>query len=1030
MSVAESSLPSISSAPHEDRLASALTRPLFGVIPFDREKAIYLALIVIGTILRFWDLGPRMLHHDESLHAVYSWYLYTGRGYVHDPMMHGPTLFEIGALGYFLFGSTDAVARWGTSLFGVILIGLVWMTRDYIGRTAALVTAALMTVAPSIVYYSRFQRHDIYLAVFQLLFVMAIFRYIRDRRLSDIWLLAASLSLAFCTKEDTYLQITYLAPFLVFLVRKELKQIGRLVLASFGLVKGEVGPLSPAADLAILIGTLTLPLTAGGVEFVLLRQNVDVETGNSILVGAFALLAILGAIVGLRWNARVWVTAALIFWSIFVVLYTTFFSNPGGLFSGSIGGLKYWIDQQGVARGNQPWFYYILLLPLYEFVAVIFGIGGAIYLLRRRTLFGIFLVYWALGSLVLYGWASEKMPWMVIHMAIPLVFLSGVAIARLIEQINFPTAPLRAFGLFVLSLFLAGAALISGIARLNTAGGPDALARTLSGTARANEIQSLFQAIGLLAGAGILLYLAVTQGQRIGWRLALKVAALGSLLVFMPLSLRTAWQVNFYNGDVPVEMLVYTQTSPDVGKVMAEIDRIAFRTGAGKEKIKVVHDSGVSWPFTWYLRDYKGGVFIGAGTIPNQHLDAPVVLVGTENNRDQAIRQQLGNKYVAQRYRLRWWFPEDYRSMTWTSIANFFTDSATRSRIWRYFMFRETLNPLGSTDFFMFVRRDLAAGAWVAAQTPSAPGADEDAYARALKNLTAVQVVGTGVRGQADGQFADARNLALAADGSVWIADSANLRIQKLDKDGKHVLTVGGEGNADGQFANGPGGGVWGIAVAPSGDVYVADTWNHRVQRFDAEGRFKAKFGSQALVQNAADAQGQFFGPRGIAIAPDGSLLISDAGNHRVQRFDPDGRLLAVYGGRGAGDGLFSEPVGVATDRAGNIYVADTWNRRIQKLDKDGKFVAQWPMAGWESESVVNKPYLAIDAEGAIYATDPEMHRAIKLSASGQVLAVWGKLGRDNASLNMPTGIAVAPNGEVWIADALNQRAVKFAPVR
>src|SRR5919201_3094329 len=136
MSVVESTFPA-TVAPR-DRLSLALARPLFGVLPIDLEKAAYVGLVLIGLILRFWDLGPRMLHHDESLHALYSWYLYTGRGYAHDPMMHGPTLFEIGALMYFLFGATDAVARVGTSLFGVALIGFVWMTRDFIGQVAAL----------------------------------------------------------------------------------------------------------------------------------------------------------------------------------------------------------------------------------------------------------------------------------------------------------------------------------------------------------------------------------------------------------------------------------------------------------------------------------------------------------------------------------------------------------------------------------------------------------------------------------------------------------------------------------------------------------------------------------------------------------------------------------------------------------------------------------------------------------------------------------------------------------------------------
>src|SRR5439155_12579845 len=140
--------------------------------------------------------------------------------------------------------------------------------------------------------------------------------------------------------------------------------------------------------------------------------------------------------------------------------------------------------------------------------------------------------------------------------------------------------------------------------------------------------------------------------------------------------------------------------------------------------------------------------------------------------------------------------------------------------------------------------------------------------------------------------------------------------------------------------------------------------WNHRVQRFDKEGKFKSKWGTQALVANVGDAPGQFFGPRAIAIDQSGSLLVTDTGNHRVQRFDADGKFLAVYGGRGGGDGLFSEPVGVAVDKSGNIYVADTWNKRIQKLDPNGKYVAQWPIAGWDSESVVNKPYIALDGDG------------------------------------------------------------------
>src|SRR3972149_42773 len=81
-------------------------------------------LVILAALLRFWDLGLRALHHDESLHAVYSWYLFTGQGYRHDPMMHGPFQFHLSALVYFLFGATDYPARLGYAVAGTLLIGV------------------------------------------------------------------------------------------------------------------------------------------------------------------------------------------------------------------------------------------------------------------------------------------------------------------------------------------------------------------------------------------------------------------------------------------------------------------------------------------------------------------------------------------------------------------------------------------------------------------------------------------------------------------------------------------------------------------------------------------------------------------------------------------------------------------------------------------------------------------------------------------------------------------------------------------
>src|SRR5205823_2183123 len=111
--------------------------------------------------------------------------------------------------------------------------------------------------------------------------------------------------------------------------------------------------------------------------------------------------------------------------------------------------------------------------------------------------------------------------------------------------------------------------------------------------------------------------------------------------------------------------------------------------------------------FEWYLKDYTSRSFLGTGnTAPN----APVVLVGMDNGRDTQMKQFLGSKYVSQRYRLRWWFPEDttYRNLSPGMVVSGLLDSKVRTKLWRYLMYRETPTDLGSTDFVMFVRRDLA----------------------------------------------------------------------------------------------------------------------------------------------------------------------------------------------------------------------------------------------------------------------------------------------------------------------------------
>src|SRR5581483_9111413 len=136
--------------------------------------------------------------------------------------------------------------------------------------------------------------------------------------------------------------------------------------------------------------------------------------------------------------------------------------------------------------------------------------------------------------------------------------------------------------------------------------------------------------VAMLAILVGLVYAVWHYWDQIGGRTGWKVVGLTVVVLLAPFSIRTAWQVTYYHGDIPVEMLVYTQTAPDVGLVMNQIDDIAYRTGEGKSKLQVVYDSDVSWPFEWYLRDYTSRDFIGTGNPPP---NAPVILAGVDDGR-------------------------------------------------------------------------------------------------------------------------------------------------------------------------------------------------------------------------------------------------------------------------------------------------------------------------------------------------------------------------------------------------------------
>src|SRR5688572_837012 len=178
------------------------------------EVLIFAGIILLAVISRFYDLGTRVMSHDESLHTYYSWTFSRGQGYQHNPMMHGPLQFHLIALSYFIFGASDFTARIPAAIFSILTIVAVWQWRRYLGRTGMLVAAALALISPFLLYYGRYTREDPYAGVSLFIMLYSILRYLETAKTKYIYLLTGSLALHFLTKETSYI---YAAQALIYL---------------------------------------------------------------------------------------------------------------------------------------------------------------------------------------------------------------------------------------------------------------------------------------------------------------------------------------------------------------------------------------------------------------------------------------------------------------------------------------------------------------------------------------------------------------------------------------------------------------------------------------------------------------------------------------------------------------------------------------------------------------------------------------------------------------------------------------------
>ena len=286
-------------------------------------------------------------------------------------------------------------------------------------------------------------------------------------------------------------------------------------------------------------------------------------------------------------------------------------------------------------------------------------------------------------------------------------------------------------------------------------------------------------------------------------------------------------------------------------------------------------------------------------------------------------------------------------------------------------------------------------------------------------------VAAWGSSGTGDGQFADPTSLAVSDDFYVYITDSTNNRIQKFDSDGNYLSQWGSLGAAAGQFDL-----PEGIATDETGNVYVCDRNNDRAQKFDANGAYLLE------INGSTTAQGFFCGYfRGGDTNGSGRLYLSDynfsSGGGVMLEYDCAGNLLKEWGVAGMGDGQFSWVQFLDVhDSDGFIYTAgaDGAMYRVQKFDSAGDFLLTWGDWGTADGQFLHIVGIATNPAGDVFVLDKNRCVVQRFDADGNFIRKWGGSGTDPGEFINPQGIAVDKLGCVYIADTSNNRIQKFAP--
>ena len=571
------------------------------------------AILIVGALLRLYNLSLVPLHHDEGVNGNFLVTLVREGKYTYNPEnYHGPTLYYFSAiipwLARFLggkafadnYGLTTFNIRLVTVAFGIATIGLVLLLRKRLGTIGALSAAALLAISPGAVYLSRYFIHESLFVFFTLGIVVAALKYFDTGRAVYFILAAISAALMVATKETWIMNGPVLLIALVttdiFLSAREWK----MPRMSLGLIIGLPAGLLAGAVISAVVFVLLAALhvifpSALSIPSTLLRS---MGLWQFMVVGAVG-GSVIGLVTGMLHATRRFgglipiATIVLVVFTVFIVVnvlfYSSFLTNyPKGVNDG-LQTLKLWSHR--TSDHAHPFLQYFEWLRQMESPLLLLGaVGAGIAVWRGNNRFALFAAQWAFGLVVAYSLVKYKTPWISLNFIVPLAIVSGYALDQLYRRFTEPWLPLALAGGAITLLFYGRMVKLKDI--------NEGIRSGVTWDFDFSQHWPAIAAILLLAMyAGYVLYSRYDR-PKVPPHFYVAAAIVVAVLSYQ------MFQLNFAHYDDETYAYVYAHTRRETLAMLAEVDRIAKRLNTG-------NDTGVAlvspdyWPLPWYFRDYK-----------------------------------------------------------------------------------------------------------------------------------------------------------------------------------------------------------------------------------------------------------------------------------------------------------------------------------------------------------------------------------------------------------------------------------------